>query len=105
MLGGAELRPGSAAVAQMCGTPIIPCVLLGSDRLYCPRNWLPLRRVPAWIAFGEPLKCAGAGKEARLQLEVAVAESLHALAEELRRTFQLRENDFPQPPPERQQGR
>lgn len=105
VLGGAELRPGSAALAQMSGTPIIPCVLLGSDRLYCARNWLPLRRVPAWIAFGEPLKCAGAGKEARTQLEAALAESLRALAEELRRTFQLRENDFPQPPLERQHGR
>lgn len=105
VLGGAELRPGSAALAQMSGAPIIPCVLLGSDRLYATRNWLPLRRVPAWIAFGEPLHCAGPGRENRAQLESALAASLRALAEELRRTFQLGDLDFPQPPLERRKGR
>jgi 1-acyl-sn-glycerol-3-phosphate acyltransferase len=105
VLGGAALRPGIAALAQMSGAPIVPCVLLGSDRLYFPRNWLPLRRVRACIAFGEPLRCEGEGKEARVKLEAAVAENLRALAAEMRAAFQLTDDDFPKPPLERKAGR
>lgn len=104
VLGGAELRPGSAALAQMAGVPIVPCVLLGSDRLYGAKHWWPRRRIPAWIAFGEPLHCAGDTKEARAAMELALGESLRALAEELRTTFALTDADFPQPPRKRMEG-
>jgi 1-acyl-sn-glycerol-3-phosphate acyltransferase len=104
VLGGAPLRPGSAALAQMAGVPIVPCVLLGSDRLYGAKHFWPWRRVPAWIAFGEPIYCAGEGKDARMAMEATLGESLRALAEELRTVFALKENDFPQPPLRRMEG-
>jgi hypothetical protein len=37
------------------GRPVIPCVIAGTDRLYRPANWRPLRRVPVWMVFGEPV--------------------------------------------------
>src|SRR5437016_4831046 len=55
VLEGAPPKPGTAALAQMAGAPILPCAIVGSDRLYNPRMWLPLRRVRVWIAFGEPI--------------------------------------------------
>src|SRR5438876_5430242 len=53
LLEGAPLRPGAATLAHMAGVPILPCVLLGSDRFYSKKNWLPFRRTPIWIAFGK----------------------------------------------------
>ncbi len=105
VLGGAELRPGSTVLAQLGGVPIVPCVLLGSDRLYGARHWWPRRRVPAWIAFGEPLHCREPGKEARTAMEAELGESLRSLAAELRTAFALTDADFPQPPRERMEGR
>src|SRR5438132_8241009 len=51
LLQGAPLRAGPSTLAHMAGVPIVPCVVLGSDRLYAKRNWLTLRRTPVWVAF------------------------------------------------------
>ena len=55
LLEGAPLRPGAATLAQIAGVPILPCVILGTDRLYSKRQWLPFRRTPIWIAFGHQI--------------------------------------------------
>src|SRR6266705_2373754 len=55
LLEGAPLRPGAATLAHIARVPILPCVILGSDRLYAKRSWLPFRRTPIWIAFGDPI--------------------------------------------------
>ncbi|PYL66867.1 MAG: hypothetical protein DMF20_05220, partial [Verrucomicrobia bacterium] len=55
LLEGAPLRPGASTLAQIANVPILPCVILGSDRLYSTKRWLRLRRTPVWIAFGNPI--------------------------------------------------
>src|ERR1700741_4734338 len=55
LLEGAPLRPGASTLAQIAGVPILPCVIVGSDRLYSKKNWVPFRRTPIWIAFGNPV--------------------------------------------------
>src|SRR5216117_2470487 len=55
LLEGAPLRPGASTLAHIARVPILPCVILGSDRLYSKKRWLPLRRTPIWIAFGNPI--------------------------------------------------
>jgi 1-acyl-sn-glycerol-3-phosphate acyltransferase len=55
LLEGAPLRAGAATLAHIAGAPILPCVIVGSDRLYSKKSWLPLRRTPIWIAFGDPI--------------------------------------------------
>src|SRR5213596_1919626 len=55
LLEGAPLRPGAATLAHIAGVPILPCVILGSDRLYSAKQWLRLRRTRIWIAFGTPI--------------------------------------------------
>lgn len=99
VLGGAELRRGIRAVADLGGAPILPCVILGSDRLYRSANWIPFRRVPIWVGFGEPLQ-PGTGVE----LDTLLAERLRALAAEMRAHFLLSDDDFPKPPRDRMQG-
>jgi 1-acyl-sn-glycerol-3-phosphate acyltransferase len=100
VLEGAPLRPGLAAIAQLGGAPIIPCAIVGTDRLYARGAWRPWKRTPVWIIFGEPLACAkGDNREA---LEAALAEAFRSLLARLRRDFSLQEDDLPQPPARRQ---
>jgi 1-acyl-sn-glycerol-3-phosphate acyltransferase len=104
-LGGAPLRTGIGALAQFSGAQVTPCVIIGSDRLYRPSRWLPWRRAPIWIAFGEPLSCAGKDRRSRVEFEAALARRLRDLAGELRETYQLRDEDFPMPPQARRIGK
>ncbi len=104
VLGGAMPRAGVGALAQMSGAPVLPAVIIGSDRLYAPRAWLPWRQTPIWIAFGKPMACAGPSKQDRQDFEKAVAETMRALAAEARAKFRLTDEDFPQPP-RRRKGR
>jgi len=96
MLEGAALRPGLGALAEMSGAPVIPCVILGSDHLYDPKMWLPVRRSRAWIGFGEPLRCTGEGKPARAAFEAAYTAAIRELLAEMRGQFPITDEDLPQ---------
>ena len=103
LLGGAPLRPGASTLAHMAGVPIVPCVILGSDRLYAKRNWLPLRRTPVWIAFGQAISHFPELEKsvARARIEQELTDGFQRLYAELRRKFQLTRDDLPHPPRER----
>src|SRR6266487_2986771 len=106
LLEGAPLRPGASTLAHMAGVPILPCVIVGSDRLYSAKRWLPLRRTPVWIAFGDPISHFPelAKSEARARIESELASSFKNLYVELQRTFRLTTDDLPHPPRERMKG-
>jgi len=96
VLAGAPLRPGLSALAEMSGTPVIPCVVIGTDQLYAPKMWLPFRRARIWIGFGEPIPHAGHGKNARAAFDAAFTKSIHELLGELKSRFGLSDEDLPQ---------
>ncbi len=83
----------------MTAAPVIPCVIMGSDRCYALRRlWRPGRRIPVWIAFGQPL-LAPANLDrpaARAALEASLANAFRDLAAEMREHFHLSEDDLPQ---------
>jgi 1-acyl-sn-glycerol-3-phosphate acyltransferase len=103
VLEGARLRPGASTLAHIAGIPILPCVILGSDRLYSTRRWLPLRRTPIWIAFGKPIShfLNLEKREARSRIESELRGAFTTLYAELREKFQLTADDLPHPPQER----
>lgn len=101
VLEGAPLRRGVAGLSQMTGASVIPCVIMGSDRCYVlPRLWRPGRRLPVWIGFGEPLSALeGLDRStARAALEASLSAAFQNLALEMRRHFDLTEDDLPQSP-------
>jgi len=108
LLEGAPLRPGASTLAHIAGVPILPCVIVGSDRLYSTRRWLPAAggRTPIWIAFGDPISPASelgkSGVRARIESELAF--SFNNLYAELRQKYQLTPNDLPHAPRERMAG-
>jgi 1-acyl-sn-glycerol-3-phosphate acyltransferase len=103
LLEGAPLRPGASTLAHMAGVPIVPCVILGSDRFYSKTSWLPLRRTPIWIAFGNPISYFPELPkwEARQRIERELAAAFKNLYAELREGFRLTADDLPHPPHER----
>ncbi len=107
LLEGAPLRPGAATLGQIGGAPIVPCVILGTDRLYSKRQWLPFRRTPVWIAFGKPISNFPELQkiQARERIESELAGAFQNLYAELRGKFRLTADDLPQPPCERIKGR
>jgi 1-acyl-sn-glycerol-3-phosphate acyltransferase len=109
LLEGAPLRPGASTLAHIAGVPILPCVIVGSDRLYSTRRWLPAPggRTPVWIAFGDPIsQFPGLEKsEARARIEFELAAAFKNLYAELQQTFHLTSDDLPHPPLERMQSR
>jgi len=103
LLEGAPLRPGAAALAQIADVPVVPCVILGTDRLYSKKQWLPFRRTPVWIAFGEPIPSFPElqKSQAREQIESDLAAVFKSLYAELREKFRLTTDDLPHSPQER----
>src|SRR6266704_3415974 len=102
LLEGAPLRTGASTLAHMAGVPILPCVIVGSDRLYSKKSWRPLCRTPIWIAFGDPISSFPELEKscARQRIERELAAALKSLYAELREEFSLTADDLPHPPRE-----
>lgn len=109
LLEGAPLRPGASTLARLARVPILPCVILGSDRLYSAKRWLPAsdRRTPIWIAFGDPIAHSPdvQKSEARERIESELASAFKNLYAALQQTFHLTSDDLPHPPSERMNPR
>jgi 1-acyl-sn-glycerol-3-phosphate acyltransferase len=105
LLEGAPLRPGASTLAHIASVPILPCVILGTDRLYSikSRKLSRLRRTPVWVAFGNPISHSpGLEKlQARERIESELASAFKNLYAELQQTFRLTRDDLPHSPRER----
>src|SRR5213595_2729871 len=103
LLEGAPLRPGASTLTQIAGVPVLPCVILGTDRLYSKRQWLPFRRTTIWLAFGNPISHFSELQKshAREQIESELTTAFKNLYTELREKFRLTSDDLPHPPRER----
>jgi 1-acyl-sn-glycerol-3-phosphate acyltransferase len=100
ILEGAPMWPGACALSVHSGKPIVPCVILGTDRLYRPQNWLPFRRVPVWIGVGEPLFPENNSRSAhgREALQKRLSAAIIDLKERLRERYSLQREDLPATP-------
>jgi len=99
ILAGADMREGAFLIAAKAGRPVVPVVILGSERLYNRRNWLPWRRARVFIAVGEPVfPCKDGGRK---KLRDDVAAALIALKDRLVAECHLTPDDLPHSPQER----
>ena len=92
--------PGVCALSVLSGKPIVPCVILGTDRLYHPGNWLPLRRVSVWIGIGEPLfpPKISSQQGARKTLQDQLSEAFLSLKKRVLEYYHLGPGDLPATP-------
>lgn len=56
VLRGGRIRRGVCLLAARSGRPVLPCVILGTDRLNRVAPWLPAWRGRLWIAVGDPIE-------------------------------------------------
>ena len=67
-----EFEEGATAFAMAAGVPVLPCVVVGSTRLWFRRH--------LEVRFGEPIPTAGIrGREARAELESRIRAGVAAL--------------------------
>ena len=100
VLAGASPQRGLSLLARLSQAPVLPCAILGSDRLYNIKNWKPWRRVPIWICLGQTIP-PGLEEEAFSQ---QLAESFLCLREELLNKHGATPDDLPHSPNERMQS-
>src|ERR1700736_4280299 len=100
VLEGAPMWPGASALSVLSGKPIVPSVILGTDRLYDKRNWFRFRSVPVWIGFGEKISPRSdlPKRDARDLVQKALSEAFVSLKERLVIEFSLAEKDLPATP-------
>jgi 1-acyl-sn-glycerol-3-phosphate acyltransferase len=55
VLRGGPIKKGACVVAYRTATPIVPVVVVGTDKLNCVGPWLPFKRGRIWIIFGKPI--------------------------------------------------
>ena len=97
------MREGAFLIAVKAGCPVVPVVILGSERLYNRSNWLPWRRAKVYIALGEPIFPSPDGGRKKLREDVAAA--LIRLKYDLVTRCHLTGDDLPHSPQERMSER
>jgi 1-acyl-sn-glycerol-3-phosphate acyltransferase len=83
---GHPFKPGVARIAQMTGTPVIPCVVLGTDAYMKSSSWLPLQKTKYGINYGQPLTARKdlPPEESQAELTARLAAAYVDLYRELR---------------------
>ena len=87
VLRGGSLDAGVCRLAALAGVPVLPCVVLGGERFWRWRAWVPFARTRWTVAYGEPLVFPAGPGDARARAAAMAAElarRLRALAEEAR---------------------
>jgi 1-acyl-sn-glycerol-3-phosphate acyltransferase len=80
---GAPFKQGVCTVAIEARVPIIPVVVLGTEKLNRVGPWLPFRRGRVWMAFGESVSAPPRGRSRRMDR----AEMSARLSDEFVRTY------------------
>jgi 1-acyl-sn-glycerol-3-phosphate acyltransferase len=97
-LRGGEVKRGVGLISYRTGAPVLPCVILGSEKLNSVPPWLPAKRGRLWVAYGdrliEPRKDLHR-KAAREQMARDLSIEYVKLFDELKRTFGLAEESLP----------
>ena len=91
-LRGGPLKRGVCLISYRTGVPVLPCVVLGSDRLTAVGPWLPARRGRLWVAFGDRLIHPPTHlprKSAREQMARELGAEYVRLFDEVKRTFNI----------------
>jgi 1-acyl-sn-glycerol-3-phosphate acyltransferase len=95
---GARIKKGCCSIAIRAGVPIVPCVMLGTDKLNAVKPWLPFRRGRLWVAYGDPIYPPAGAKSTRATRESLATEIRCAFGElyaQLRERHQICDSTVP----------
>ena len=87
VMNGGKIKRGVCLLACRAGVPVLPCVLLGTDKLNAVGPWLPAKRARLWVAFGrrcvEPPRDPLDRRAARRRMAEELEREFVALSREL----------------------
>jgi 1-acyl-sn-glycerol-3-phosphate acyltransferase len=94
---GGPIKRGVCLLAQRSGCPVIPCVILGADKLNAVEPWLPRLRGQLWIAFGEAIEPVYGPdrRAARAEMAARLEQALATLYRQLRDHHDLDDSVVP----------
>ena len=95
---GGPIKMGCCSVALRAGVPIVPCLMLGTDKLNSPGPWLPFRHARIWVAYGEaihPPVGVKSSRASRARLAAEITLAYRKLYEQLQQQFGIRDCDVP----------
>ena len=104
ILRGGAIKQGVCLLAIRSGVPVLPCVMLGTERLNRVRPWIPFRRSKLYVAFGDrlidpPTVEKGAPRQvpraARNEMAAELSKQFQSLFRESMETFGLPETFVP----------
>jgi 1-acyl-sn-glycerol-3-phosphate acyltransferase len=97
VLRGGPIKRGVCLLAARSGRPVLPCVILGTDKLNSPDPWLPMLRGRLWVACGEFIEpVTGPDRRAaREEMATRIEKALAALYADLRREYGLEDSIVP----------
>lgn len=81
---GGPIKQGACAVSLRTGAPIIPVVILGTEKLNRVAPWIPPRRGRVYVAFGQDVR----PPERRTTRRADRADMTRRLTDEFRATFE-----------------
>jgi 1-acyl-sn-glycerol-3-phosphate acyltransferase len=97
VLRGAGIKHGVCLLAARSGRPVLPVIVLGTDRLGRLGPWMPAKRGRLWVHVGKPIHAKADGNSRRGRLDFAdrlVAEYVRLYAE-MRTKYNLPESIAP----------
>ena len=96
---GGTMKKGVCLISYRTGVPVLPCVMLGTDKLNRVPPWIPPLRAKLWIGFSSKLIYPRTDIVNRRAARDAMAEELskeyQALFREVKERFALTEADVP----------
>ena len=97
VLRGGPIKRGVCLLAQHSGRPVLPCLILGTEKLNAVDPWLPFLRGRLWIACGDFIEpVAGPNRRAaRAEMAARVEAAFRQLYAETRREFALDDSVLP----------
>jgi 1-acyl-sn-glycerol-3-phosphate acyltransferase len=85
VLRGGAFKLGVCTIAIRAGVPVVPVVILGTDKLNSVGPWMPFKRARVWVAFGRDVR----PPEQRMGNRADRARMGERLGAEFRATYEM----------------
>jgi 1-acyl-sn-glycerol-3-phosphate acyltransferase len=97
VLRGASVKRGVCTLAARSGCPVVPVVVLGTDRLSKIGPWLPAKRGRLWVLVGTPMQASEGArtKTGRAEFAAELEAEYVRLFAKMRKEFGLPETIVP----------
>lgn len=97
VLGGAPIKRGVCLLAARSGRPVLPCIVLGTEKLNAVDPWLPMWRGRLWVACGEFIEPVNRRdrRAAREEMAARLEVAFRKLYAQMREEFALEDSVLP----------